>query len=112
VVDPKFERKLRDLEERLLGQPGALDLAVRRAATAGDGVPEALAEYVQKVRVNAYLVTDQDVDELRRSGYSEDQIFELTVAAAYGAARDRLDTALEAMASRTPASPAAGERDA
>ena len=44
-------------------------------------------------------MTDGDVDGLRAAGYSEDEIFELTVAAAYGAARKRLDAGLAAMAS-------------
>ena len=96
-MDPKFERKLADLETRLLSQPGALDPAIRSAAAEGDGVPDAVADYVEKVRRHAYTVTDEDVETLRRTGYSDDQIFELTVAAAYGAARARLDAALSAM---------------
>lgn len=34
---------------------------------------------------------------LRREGLSEDEIFEVTVAAAYGAARGRYDQALRAI---------------
>jgi alkylhydroperoxidase family enzyme len=107
-VDPKFETKLLDLERRILQQPGALDAEVRRAAAAGRDVPETIGGYVDKVHRHAYKVTDDDVERLREADYSEDQIFELTVAAAYGAARLRLGRALDAMASRS-APAAAGE---
>ena len=97
-MDPKYAVKLRDLHERLIERVGTLDPAVRRAAAKGAGVPEPLAPFVDKVRRQAYTVTDGDVEGLRAAGYSEDQIFELTVAAAYGAARKRLDAGLAAMA--------------
>jgi alkylhydroperoxidase family enzyme len=100
-VDPKFETKLEDLERRLLRQPGALSPAIRQAAAAGDDVPEAVAGYVEKVRQRAYLVTDRDVRQLLEAGYTQDQIFELTVATAYGAARERLDRGLDAMDGRS-----------
>jgi alkylhydroperoxidase family enzyme len=96
-VDPKFSEKLRDLERRVLHGPGRLDPAVRQAAAEGGDVPEALAAYVDKVRRHAYKVTDADVEVLKAAGYSEDQIFELTVASAYGAAIHRLRAGLGAM---------------
>jgi alkylhydroperoxidase family enzyme len=108
-VDPKFGTKLEDLERRLLHQPGALDPAIRQAAATGGEIPEALAGYVDKVRNHAYTVTDEDVRQLLAAGYSEDQIFELTVATAYGAARVRLDQGLDALAGGFVSSPAAAE---
>jgi alkylhydroperoxidase family enzyme len=98
-MDGKYQVKLADLHERLIERAGTLDPAVRRAAAEGTGVPQPLVAYVDKVRRHAYTVTDGDVEGLRAAGYSEDQIFELTVAAAYGAARKRLDAGLAAMAS-------------
>jgi alkylhydroperoxidase family enzyme len=53
---------------------------------------------VDKVARNAYQVTDEDVDRLRAAGYSDDAIFELTLAAALGASRAQLDAGLRAMA--------------
>jgi alkylhydroperoxidase family enzyme len=97
-MDPKYEPKVRDLERRLLQGPGTLDLSVRRAAAAGKELPEALARYVNTVHRHAYKVTDADIEKLLAQGYSEDQVFELTVAAAYGAAKARLDSGLSAMA--------------
>ena len=108
-MDPKFETKLQDLERRLLQQPGALDTDIRQAAAAGQDVPDAVAGYVDKVRRHAYQVTDRDIEQLREAGYSEDQIFELTVAAAYGAARLRLDRAMDAMAALSSSAEASRE---
>ena len=46
---------------------------------------------------HAYRVTDEDVEALRGSGYTESQILELTIAAALGAGQRRLDAALAAL---------------
>jgi alkylhydroperoxidase family enzyme len=51
---------------------------------------------VQKIRTRAYTVTDRDIDALR-SAFTEDQLFEIIVAGAFGAARDRLSSALKAV---------------
>jgi alkylhydroperoxidase family enzyme len=88
---------LRQLEAAVLASPGTLDPAVRRACADG-APPAALAAYVDKVRVAAYKVTDDDVAALRAAGYSEDQIFEATVSAALGANLSRLELALRTLA--------------
>jgi alkylhydroperoxidase family enzyme len=98
-LDPKYERKLEDFGRRVLERPGTLDPAIRRAAASGGELPDPLAAYADTVRRHAYKVTDADVAGLLAAGYSEDQIFELTVAAAYGASRRRLDAGMAAMAS-------------
>ena len=74
---------------------GSTDNAVRRQVASGAPPPE-LAVLVQKIRDHAYRVTDADVDALR-ARYSEDQLFEVIVAAALGAAEDRLKAALAAV---------------
>jgi alkylhydroperoxidase family enzyme len=102
-----FAVKLQELERRLLDRPGTLDPAVRRVIGTGGDPPAPLASYVEKVRLHAYKVTDQDIADLRAAGYSEDQIFELTVATAYGAARLRLDRG-RAAADGGASEPAAG----
>ena len=56
--------------------------------------PEAMARYLEKVRLHAYKVTDRDVEELKAAGFSEDEIFEHTVSAATAAGLERLDAAL------------------
>lgn len=54
-----------------------------------------LAPYLAKVRTAAYTVTHADVDDLKRAGVSEDEIFEATVAVASAEGLRRLDAALE-----------------
>jgi alkylhydroperoxidase family enzyme len=96
-VSASFGDKLNDLQRRILEGPGALDPETRRAASDGRP-PEEVAGYVGKVRLHAYEVTDADVQKLLTLGYTEDEVLELTVAAAYGAARQRLDAGLRALA--------------
>jgi len=86
----------------ILETPGDAGLELRDAVAAFAAgreadLPDDLRPYVAKVAQNAYKVTDADVDALREAGYSEDAIFELTLAAALGAARARLDAGLKAM---------------
>ena len=52
-----------------------------------------LASYLEKVRSRAYTITDDDVDELKRAGVSEDEIFEATVSVALAEGVRRLDAA-------------------
>jgi alkylhydroperoxidase family enzyme len=67
---------------------------LRAAAQPARPTPPELAPYLEKVRVHAYKVTDQDVDELKRAGFSEDEIFEHTISAAVAAGLERLDAGL------------------
>ena len=67
-------RELRDVAERTTPDPR-------------------LAAYLEKVRLHAYTVTDADVQGLKDTGVSEDEIFEQTVAAAIGEGLRRLDAA-------------------
>jgi alkylhydroperoxidase family enzyme len=60
-------------------------------------VPSDLAEYLDKVATAASSLGDADVDGLRTGGHSEDEIIELTEAAALGASVARLDLALAAI---------------
>ncbi len=90
------------MAEAILETPGDADTELRRAVEAvaagrEAALPDDLRPYVEKVARNAYKVVDADIDRLREAGYSEDAIFELTLAAALGAARSRLDAGLKAM---------------
>ena len=60
--------------------------------------PPALAPYLEKVRMRAYTVTDAEVAALVAAGFSEEQIFEHTVAVAVAEGLRRLDTGLEVIA--------------
>ena len=93
------------LADAVLHTPGETDPELRAAVEAyaaslggREGtvpeLPEVLRPYVEKVARQAYKVVDADVDRLRDAGYSEDAIFELTLAAALGAAQVRLEAGL------------------
>jgi hypothetical protein len=71
--------------------------AIRAAASTGAPLPEPIRSYAAKVRDESYRVTDADIAELRAAGISEDEIFEVTVAAALGAACRSLDAGLRAL---------------
>ena len=58
--------------------------------------PEAMTAYLAKVHERPYTVTDADVDALRRR-YTEDQLFEIIVSAAFGAAAERLAAARKSL---------------
>jgi alkylhydroperoxidase family enzyme len=57
--------------------------------------PAGMAVYLEKVRDRAYAIVDGDIEALRESGFSEDAIFEQTVAVAIVEGLRRLDRANE-----------------
>jgi alkylhydroperoxidase family enzyme len=70
---------------------------LRQAAQPDREAPPEFAPYLEKVRSNAYKVTDEDIQKLRDSGYSEDVIFEQTVSVAVAAGLKRLEAGLGAL---------------
>lgn len=68
----------------------------------GNGVSAGLTAYVDNVARHAYRVTDADVAALKRAGHSDDVLFEVTVAAALGAALGRLERGLAALNGAEP----------
>ncbi len=101
----RYRENLTRLVDTVLSGPGKTTSELRRAVEARAGalsgrqgtdatVPDELSGWVEKVARHAYRTTDEDIESLRAAGYSEDQLFELTVAAALGASRARLERAL------------------
>lgn len=84
VTDPSLRRAVFARSAELSGGP---------AAGMGE-IPADLREYVDTVARHAYRITDEDLQALRRAGYSEDAIFEISVAAAVGAGLARLERGL------------------
>jgi alkylhydroperoxidase family enzyme len=76
----------------------ALVERLREAAQPDREAPPELAPYLDKVRRNAYKVTDQDIRALKDAGFSEDVIFEQTVSVAVAAGLTRLEAALAVLA--------------
>lgn len=99
------------LRDSVLGPAGKLDPALRRAVLARamelsggppadvSAIPENLREYVDTVARHAYRITPEDLDPLRAAGYSEDDLFEISAAAAVGAGFSRLERGLAALRS-------------
>jgi alkylhydroperoxidase family enzyme len=87
----------RTLFDRAIDGPGTTSPELRKAALAGSGVPDELRDLIDKVHRHAYKVTDADLDTLR-DRYSEDQLFEIIVSAALGAASARLELGLSLLA--------------
>jgi AhpD family alkylhydroperoxidase len=90
-----------DLRHAVLNAPATTGPALRVAAAAGDPLPEPWQSYATMVRDASYRITDTDMDRLTAAGYSEDQIFEVTVAAAVGAALRSFDAGRNALEQKT-----------
>jgi hypothetical protein len=98
------------LVEAVLKTPGQTPEALRRAVLdhaqgtprAKANLPAPLTHYVDTVARHAYKVTDADVAALQRAGQSDDSLFEITVAAAVGAALHRLDRGMAALRGEEP----------
>jgi alkylhydroperoxidase family enzyme len=75
-----------DLRHSVFDSVAETDQATRSAAATGDPLPESWQLYAAKVRDQPSRVSDADVARLKADGHSEDEIFEITVAAAVGAA--------------------------
>ncbi|MBA3458173.1 MAG: hypothetical protein H0T42_34145 [Deltaproteobacteria bacterium] len=90
--------KLRaEVTERVLSGAGTASPDRRRAAFDNKNVEEPARALVDKVARTAWKVTDEDVAAAKAAGLSEDEIFELTVAAAIGQSTRQLIRALTAV---------------
>ncbi|WP_103355809.1 hypothetical protein [Amycolatopsis sp. CA-128772] len=85
-----------NLRHAVLRTPGETDPATRAAAFSGAGLPEPLQSYAANVRDASHRITDADVAELKAS-YREDVLFEVTAAAAVGAALRSYDAGRQAI---------------
>jgi alkylhydroperoxidase family enzyme len=83
-----------NLRHAVLAAPATTDAALRTAAAQGGPLPEPWQSYAAMVRDASYKITATDIDRLTAAGYTEDQIFEVTVAAAVGAALRCFDAGL------------------
>jgi alkylhydroperoxidase family enzyme len=68
---------------------------LRNVVAASPPAPAEMRSYLEKVRDRAYAVIDRDVEALKEAGFSEDEIFEQTVAVAIAEGLHRLDRADE-----------------
>ena len=98
------------LVESIAASPGHTTGELRRAVLARAAqpggpaatLPAPLEAYVDKVARYAYRVTDDDLAALQRGGNTDDALFEVTVAAAVGAALARLERGLATLRQEGP----------
>ena len=108
TIDPTEEQHRHAfdaLQTAIIGGDAAVTPTdVRRAAAERTDVPERFAAYVDTIHAHAYRVSDRTVADLRAAGASQDEVFEVTISAAFGAARERLELGLAALRDATRAS--------
>jgi alkylhydroperoxidase family enzyme len=97
AIDSRYARLHNKLRNAVLDAPASADAALRRAAYYGEGLAEPLSGYVEKLYRHAYQVQDHDIERVLDAGYSEDQVFDVTIAAALGAGDARLRAGLSAL---------------
>jgi alkylhydroperoxidase family enzyme len=107
LYPPRVVKTMQALLTRPASTPSSLRQAVlaraaklAEKAPSPEAVPADLTAYLDQVVVDAERTTDADVQGLKDHGYSEDQIFELTLCAAFGAGLARLERGLQALEGR------------
>ncbi len=85
------------LQRSVLADPGQTSPTLRQqAANEPAALPSELRAYVEQIHSSAYKITDQQVTALQRV-HSDNEIFEITIAAAVGKAATQLEHALALM---------------
>lgn len=85
------------LQRSVLADPGQTAPKLRQqAANDPAALPRELRGYVEQIHNAAYKITDEQVTALQ-SVHSDDEIFEITIAAAVGKAATQLEHALALM---------------
>ena len=97
IAAGRHSEKVFALRRAVFDSEAVTDRASRRAAAAGDELAAPLGAYLSKVRDASYRISDSDFADLRTAGYGEEELFELTIAAALGAALLRRDAGLAAL---------------
>ena len=98
AYDP-YAIKVERLQHAVLYGPGSLPPHVRQAISEGARLSGALEIFVRKIAAEASTLTDDDIAELHRAHYTDDQIFEAIVSAAVGAGLFRLECVLNLLRS-------------
>jgi AhpD family alkylhydroperoxidase len=90
-----------NLRHAVLDAPATTNPALRTAAAAGGPLPQPWQSYVTTVRDASYKITGTDIDRLTAAGHTEDEVFEVTVAAAVGASTRGFDGGRRALGPNT-----------
>ena len=95
-IDP-YANKMERLRHAVVRGPGSLAPNIRQAISEGVYSSSSLGAFAKKVADHAFMVNDDDIRELHRAHYSDDQIFEAAVSAALGAGLYRLECVLSVL---------------
>jgi hypothetical protein len=93
----RYGDAVENLRHAVLDAPATTDPALRTAAADGGPLPEPWPSYAAAVRDASYKITATDIDRLTAAGPTEEEIFEVTVAAAVGAAARGFDAGRRAL---------------
>ncbi len=85
------------LLQRVLEGEGKASLSDRRSAFDNRGLAEPMSQLVDKVARSAPGITNEDINRVRQTGFSEDQIFEIVLCAAIGQACRQYEVAKAAL---------------
>jgi hypothetical protein len=91
----------RALVDRVLNGEGRASREQRARAFSNADLPPPLPALIGKVATRPTQVTDADFAAAKASGFSEDQLFELVIAAAVGQATRLYEAGLAALAEAT-----------
>jgi len=97
-IAPDYQQLYHQLTKRILYGKGESTPEQRQAAFDNAGLAEPLSTLTNKVALEAHKVTDSDIKAVKRTGVSEDQLFELIVCAAVGQASRQYQSGLAALA--------------
>jgi hypothetical protein len=89
------------LVDRVLKGDGRASAELRARAFSNSDVPPPLDMLIGKVAMRPAQVTHADFDAAKAAGFSEDQLFELVIAAAVGHSARQYEAALAALAEAT-----------
>lgn len=96
MADP-YAALLAEIRRAVLDAPAHTSVERRRAAAARTESDPLLARYLGRVHDEASSIGDAELVALKAAGHDEESLFELTVAAAVGAASHRCARALAAL---------------
>jgi hypothetical protein len=86
------------LVKRLVSGDGKASPEDRVRAFNNADLPEPLETLLAEVATGSGHVSDDDIDRAKMAGFTEDQIFELVICAAVGAATRQYESGLTALA--------------
>jgi hypothetical protein len=99
--DAGYKQLYDQLVNSVLKGKGYSSTEDRQAAFDNSGLSQPLNSLIGKVAHNAYKITDRDIEEVKSTGVSEDQLFELIICAAVGQASRQYESGLAALAEVT-----------